>query len=266
MNEPWKHRWCDYYETLQVSISAEPEVILAAYKRLAAKYHPDVAGASATERMKRINEAKEVLSDKSCRANYDRDFERLRKDKLRGHSEDLGQARAGERRAREEADKARREAIEAKEQAARARKELDDALKRVREQNVKPVAPAPAPAPQGFLDVLKEIGKAAVQSAYEQQARMARDLTGVWVGSDGLSYGVNQQGQQVYLQACDFFGRPLMQGAGVLNGTQLQIRYQLADGSTGRATGNVSPDGRQIFASAHNDFTGMSAPILLQRT
>lgn len=62
----------DYYAILQVHPSAEPEVIEAAYRRLAAKYHPDVnPSPDATARMQQINEAHRVLSDATLRAAYD---------------------------------------------------------------------------------------------------------------------------------------------------------------------------------------------------
>ncbi len=62
----------DYYRILQVHPKAEKEVIDAAYRKLAAKYHPDVSQASdASERMKQINTAYEVLSDPVKRAAYD---------------------------------------------------------------------------------------------------------------------------------------------------------------------------------------------------
>lgn len=61
------------YRVLQVDPSAEPEVIEAAYRRLALKYHPDhnSGDASAEEQMKRINEAFRVLGKPDLRANYD---------------------------------------------------------------------------------------------------------------------------------------------------------------------------------------------------
>ena len=69
----------DYYEILQVSPSAEPEVIDGAYRRLARKYHPDVnPGPQAAERMKEINAAYDILSDPAKRAAYDRLRERTR--------------------------------------------------------------------------------------------------------------------------------------------------------------------------------------------
>jgi hypothetical protein len=62
----------DYYETLQVHHLAEWEVIEAAYKKLAQKYHPDVnRSSSAAERMRRINEAHDVLKDPLRRKDYD---------------------------------------------------------------------------------------------------------------------------------------------------------------------------------------------------
>jgi hypothetical protein len=61
----------DYYEILQVSPSAEPEIIEAAYKKLAQKYHPDVnKSPTAIEKMKKINIAHDVLGDTVQRKRY----------------------------------------------------------------------------------------------------------------------------------------------------------------------------------------------------
>lgn len=62
----------DYYVILQVHPKAEKSVIDAAYRKLAARYHPDVSCTpDAAERMKQINAAYEVLSDPVKRAEYD---------------------------------------------------------------------------------------------------------------------------------------------------------------------------------------------------
>lgn len=62
----------DYYEMLQVHFLAEPEIIKAAYKRLALKYTPDVnKSPDATARMVRINAAYAILSDPDRRKQYD---------------------------------------------------------------------------------------------------------------------------------------------------------------------------------------------------
>jgi curved DNA-binding protein CbpA len=63
----------DPYKTLQVDPEAEDEVIAAAYRRLARKYHPDVAGSpEAAVRMAAINAAWEVIGDPERRAAFDR--------------------------------------------------------------------------------------------------------------------------------------------------------------------------------------------------
>jgi curved DNA-binding protein CbpA len=62
----------DPYKVLQVDPEAEDEVIQAAYRRLAQKYHPDVAtGPDAAARMAAINAAWEVLRDPARRASHD---------------------------------------------------------------------------------------------------------------------------------------------------------------------------------------------------
>ena len=62
----------DPYKILQVDPEAEDEVIQAAYRRLAQKYHPDVAGGpDAAARMAAINAAWEILRDPTKRAAHD---------------------------------------------------------------------------------------------------------------------------------------------------------------------------------------------------
>ncbi len=63
----------DYYEVLGVPRDASPEQIKRAYRKLAMKYHPDVADtADAADKFKEIGEAYEVLHDANKRAMYDR--------------------------------------------------------------------------------------------------------------------------------------------------------------------------------------------------
>jgi curved DNA-binding protein len=63
----------DYYSVLGVVRDSSADDIKKAFRRLARKYHPDVAKnkASAEEKFKEINEAYEVLSDPEKRRKYD---------------------------------------------------------------------------------------------------------------------------------------------------------------------------------------------------
>ena len=63
----------DYYMILDIPEFSTQDEIKSAYRKLARKWHPDVAGNSSDviTRFKEINEAYEVLSDKSKKADYD---------------------------------------------------------------------------------------------------------------------------------------------------------------------------------------------------
>ena len=63
----------DYYELLGVPVNAEPKQVIATYRRLARQYHPDIASDPvATEYMRALNKAVEVLGDPQKRKEYDR--------------------------------------------------------------------------------------------------------------------------------------------------------------------------------------------------
>ena len=63
----------DLYKVLQVDSEADPDVIQAAYRRLAQRFHPDVTQGdpALTEKMRAINRAWEVLRDPIRRSAYD---------------------------------------------------------------------------------------------------------------------------------------------------------------------------------------------------
>jgi hypothetical protein len=63
----------DYYSVLEISPSASEDEIRLAFRRLARRYHPDVAGTGDVARMQRLNVAYQTLSDPARRRAYDRE-------------------------------------------------------------------------------------------------------------------------------------------------------------------------------------------------
>jgi DnaJ-class molecular chaperone len=60
-----------YYRILGVNEHAPPEEIKRAYRRLARRYHPDLAGCSASGSFREVREAYETLCDENRRRDYD---------------------------------------------------------------------------------------------------------------------------------------------------------------------------------------------------
>jgi hypothetical protein len=63
----------DLYARLEVPVNATVEAIEVAWRALLKRHHPDVAGADGLELAKRINVARDWLSDPDLRARYDRE-------------------------------------------------------------------------------------------------------------------------------------------------------------------------------------------------
>jgi curved DNA-binding protein CbpA len=61
----------NYYAILGVPTDADSVVLKSAYRQLARRYHPDLAGPEGALEMKRINRAYAVLSDPEKRQQYD---------------------------------------------------------------------------------------------------------------------------------------------------------------------------------------------------
>lgn len=78
----------DYYKTLEVEPDASQKEIKKAYRRLAAKYHPDVSTEEDAEVVfKKIFEANEILSDPEARKEYDEFVKRESEGKNRTFSD-----------------------------------------------------------------------------------------------------------------------------------------------------------------------------------
>lgn len=65
----------DYYALLQLTPSADEATIRAAFRQLARRYHPDVAGTGNLERMQKLNAAYQTLSDPERRLHYDQRYQ-----------------------------------------------------------------------------------------------------------------------------------------------------------------------------------------------
>src|SRR5438093_8770262 len=73
----------DYYRVLRVRPTADDVTIKAAFRRLALKYHPDVASSRrAARRFPNIQEAYAVLADPEKRQEYDRGYRHLQPESL----------------------------------------------------------------------------------------------------------------------------------------------------------------------------------------
>ena len=68
----------DYYKIMELDRRADEKAIKKAYRKMAAKYSPDLHGGAEeyVEKLREVNEAYEVLKDKDKRRVYDRSGEK----------------------------------------------------------------------------------------------------------------------------------------------------------------------------------------------
>jgi DnaJ-class molecular chaperone len=93
----------DYYKILGVDREADDEIIKAVYRKLALRYHPDVApSASDAQRFLKIQEAYDVLSDPEKRRAYDASLAAKRRagqgSRARRRSRTVGEGSGGRER------------------------------------------------------------------------------------------------------------------------------------------------------------------------
>ena len=74
---------CDYYETLQISPSAEAETIQRVFRLLAQRFHPDNQETGDADRFREIHEAFRILNDPESRARYDLQHTEVRQERWR---------------------------------------------------------------------------------------------------------------------------------------------------------------------------------------
>ena len=115
----------DLYQILQVDPAAEQEVVQAAFKRLAFKYHPDKnPSEDAHRRMQELNEAYAVIGDPAKRAAYDTQRQ-ITQAAQRRVEDEVRQRSEAERRA--EAARQRKEQMAAQRRAANERQAAEQA-------------------------------------------------------------------------------------------------------------------------------------------
>ena len=73
----------DLYEALQISPSAEPDTIQRVFRLLAQRFHPDNQQTGNADRFREINNAYRVLNDPESRAQYDIQYEEVRRQRWR---------------------------------------------------------------------------------------------------------------------------------------------------------------------------------------
>lgn len=73
----------DYYETLQVSPNADADTIQRVFRLLAQRFHPDNQETGNASRFRELHDAYQVLSDPERRAQYDVNYEAMRKERWR---------------------------------------------------------------------------------------------------------------------------------------------------------------------------------------
>lgn len=73
----------DWYEVLQISPNADPELIHRVFRLLAQRYHPDNHETGDPNHFRRVHQAYQVLSDPEKRAQFDATHEAVRRERWR---------------------------------------------------------------------------------------------------------------------------------------------------------------------------------------
>lgn len=153
----------DMYAVLQVHPTAEPEIVDAAYRRLARMYHPDVnKSPGAHETMIRINLAYEIIGAPAKRAAYDRDRANRQQTEWQAWTE------RAERERRERSEQAERER-QARADAERQRTEQERAEREQKERQAQA-----NPTHQSYAEWEAEMQRQARANAERQRAERER--------------------------------------------------------------------------------------------
>ena len=128
----------NYYEILEVNEKASDEVIEKAYKVLVKRYHPDLNASNkqyAERKIKEINEAYDILTDKFLRNQYDLELEKEKNKKYQEMQNKVNQVHSQPR----------------KEKVANQKKQNNKNEKEINNNNVGTI--------YGIIDLCKELIK-----------------------------------------------------------------------------------------------------------
>lgn len=243
MQHPWEIEWRDYYEILQLSPSADEDVISWTCKKLRSKYHTDRESGDEVK-IRLVNEAYAVLSEPQQRKLYDAAYKQ--KQSQNQKAAELLQTEQQLRAAAEQA----------KQQESQRRKELEQELNQLRNANTQTTASSTHQAP----------GNAFTAHGY--------DLSGDWISSEGYLHRIWQTGKQLRVQGIDAYGRVFSDGAGQIEGQNVRWRYQTLPIQTppyglmvhqGEVTVQLSLNGGTLQGQASNFSLGQTVSINFRR-
>lgn len=91
------------------------------------------------------------------------------------------------------------------------------------------------------------------------------NLSGQWQGTDGLTYNMRQNGNEI-----DFVGfHPIdgraAEGQGMIVGEEIHLSYRTIYGAAGDGTLEISSDGRRLVGQVRDHLTGSVLSIMLIR-
>jgi hypothetical protein len=89
------------------------------------------------------------------------------------------------------------------------------------------------------------------------------DITGTWLGDNGLTYVIQQFGNQATFSEIGFGGMTTATGSGFVEDSAYTFDFASFDSSGG--TGRLRLDGDTMTGSFTNLFTGITTPLTLRR-
>ena len=104
--------------------------------------------------------------------------------------------------------------------------------------------------------------EASARADGEVASPQSLDLTGWWTGNNGMSYRIDQYGDQIVLQEVSPYGVTAA-GAGLITGANVSVPYEAVDGSVGEAE-LVYADGVLSGVFANHSF-GTTVPVSMSR-